>query len=197
MRVPNGEAGNRMQTAVETGNRKLRTGGESTRSLVTCFEVPDGRFPRRRLPGCRARAGFSLLELMVVFLLIGVLASFSMPLIRRSVEQAMVDHAASDLKGIWTAERLYCQKYGLYAHSMDLLLQEHFFTPQPMQNSAMIAFSYSIASVVSNTFAALATPQDPDRWGGGLHIAQDGLVTGTIQAHDGHTIVPSGEIVKP
>ena len=153
--------------------------------------------PRRQRPHARVRAGFTLSEMMMVCLLIAILVSFSMPVIRRSIEQALVDNAAADLKGLWTAERLYWLKYGMYVESLDVLRQEHFFTQQPMYNSNFIGFTYVIGSVTSNAFVAQATPLDPIRWSGGLSIAQDGLVTGSIQSSDGHSILPSTESRRP
>jgi prepilin-type N-terminal cleavage/methylation domain-containing protein len=154
------------------------------------------RWTRRSLPKNCVAAGFSLTEMMVVFLMISILAGFAIPMVGRSIEQALVDGAASDLKGLWTAQRLYWLKHGEYAASVDDLRQDRLFTPQPMYSSA-ISFSYSISGTDSNSFTVLATPQDDHRWSGGLSITQDGNVSGSILASDGTLLQPSGEIGKP
>jgi len=152
----------------------------------------------RNLPRARVRAGFTMLEMLIVFLIVSILASFAVPLVRRSVEKALMDDAASNLKGIWTAQRLYWLKYGAYAPTLQTLQQEHFFVSQgSTYSTAFIAFSYAVVNTGSNTFAALATPQDSSRWSGKLSIASDGFVTGSILASDGRILQPSGEVCKP
>ena len=194
------DGSNRMKTGhdlEDARNAKPGTGFSSPRHLGFGLLLRATGVPRRRRPRGRARAGFTLSEMMMVCLLIAILVCFSMPVIRHSIEQALVDNAAADLKGLWTAERLYWLKYGMYAESLDVLRQEHFFTQQLMHNSNFIGFTYVIGSVTSNAFVAQATPLDQIRWSGGLSIAQDGLVTGSIQSSDGHSIIPSTESRMP
>ena len=51
--------------------------------------------------------GHTLVELTVVMLVVGVLASFGVPRFVHSLEQSRVDMAATNLRAIWTAQRLY------------------------------------------------------------------------------------------
>ena len=51
--------------------------------------------------------GFSLIEIMVVLVIIGILASLVAPQIMGNVDRAMVQQAKSDIKTIETALKLY------------------------------------------------------------------------------------------
>ncbi|HEY9033620.1 MAG TPA: type II secretion system major pseudopilin GspG [Pseudomonadales bacterium] len=56
----------------------------------------------------RARqAGFSLIEIMVVLVILGILASLVAPQIMGNVDRALVQQAKSDIKSIETALKLY------------------------------------------------------------------------------------------
>lgn len=168
------------------------------KSQISNLRVSTAGAPVRNPSRARARAGFTILEMMIVFLILAILASFAVPIVRRSVEKALVDDAAANLKGLWTAQRLYWLKYGVYATTIQSLQQEHFFVAQgSMYSSGYLAFVYSVAGAESNACVMLATPQDTGRWSGGLRIANDGFVTGSIQANDGRILQPSGESGKP
>ena len=54
------------------------------------------RWMGRRLSGSRAGAGFSLTEMMVVFVMISILAGFAIPMVGRSIEQALVGTPVAD-----------------------------------------------------------------------------------------------------
>jgi prepilin-type N-terminal cleavage/methylation domain-containing protein len=68
-----------------------------------------------------ARRGFTLTELMVVTVIIGVMAAMSAPSFQRAIEQSRADIAAANLRAIWAAERLYWLENHIYT---DKLSQE-------------------------------------------------------------------------
>ncbi len=74
-----------------------------------------GRFTSRVSRRHDAPHGHTLVELTVVMLVIGVLASFGVPRFVHSLEQSRVDMAATNLRAIWTAQRLYWLKHQTYA----------------------------------------------------------------------------------
>ena len=66
-------------------------------------------------------AGFTLVELAVVIVIIGVLAAFGVPRFIRSVERSKAAEAFEYLASIRTSQERYLQQYGTYAtHVTDL-----------------------------------------------------------------------------
>ena len=57
--------------------------------------------------GGPAAGGFSLLELVVVIVIIGLLAAMGVPKVSLAVEEKRVETAKNGLYTIWTAQRLY------------------------------------------------------------------------------------------
>jgi prepilin-type N-terminal cleavage/methylation domain-containing protein len=68
-----------------------------------------GRTPRR---------GFTLAELMVTLIVVGIMAAMSMPSFQRAVRQSRADVAAANLRAIWAAERLYWLEYHAYTDKL-------------------------------------------------------------------------------
>ncbi|MCM8791633.1 MAG: prepilin-type N-terminal cleavage/methylation domain-containing protein [Candidatus Omnitrophica bacterium] len=58
--------------------------------------------------------GFSLLELIVVVIIIGILAGLALPLFYRTRERALDEEAKANLKLIQAAEKVYVMENGTY-----------------------------------------------------------------------------------
>ncbi|GIW73290.1 MAG: hypothetical protein KatS3mg102_2832 [Planctomycetota bacterium] len=78
--------------------------------------------PERTLAGAAARAGFTLLELLIVIAILAVLVSMVLPNFVGSRKQANEAAAISYMRSWIGAQELYMQRYGLYADADDQLV---------------------------------------------------------------------------
>ncbi len=67
------------------------------------------------------RRGFTLVELAVVIVIIGVLAAFGVPKFLNSVERSKASEAVAYLSAIRTAQERYIAKEGIYATAISAL----------------------------------------------------------------------------
>jgi prepilin-type N-terminal cleavage/methylation domain-containing protein len=67
------------------------------------------------------RKGFTLVELAVVIVIIGVLAAFGVPRFLKSVERTKASEAFAYLSAVRSAQERYIAKEGVYANAITLL----------------------------------------------------------------------------
>jgi prepilin-type N-terminal cleavage/methylation domain-containing protein len=86
-----------------------------TNSRTFCFFEPEEEktMPRKSL--VRRRPGFSLVELAVVVIIIGVLAAFGVPRMLKSVERSKAAESFKYLASVRAAQERYQARQGTYA----------------------------------------------------------------------------------
>ncbi len=116
-------------------------------------------------------AGFTMVELIIVVVILGILAGIAIPGYRKTVEKGFGDEAKVVLQAIYTAERSYRLHHNTYSSSLANLTA---YIENP--NTTGAKFVYSISSVAATTFQARATrnskylainqdgPVDPGHW---------------------------------
>ena len=142
--------------------------------------------PLHRSP--RRRRGFSLVELMVVVMLIGILASMAVPSFRRALQQSHADIAGANLRSIWSAQRVYWLEYRTYTDQLSDLDTEGLIEPALL--TASEPYSYAITSADATSFTATATRGGSALWSGTFTIDESGAITGTVVASGEANIVP-------
>jgi len=97
--------------------------------------------------------GFTLIELMIVVVIIGILAALAIPRFMQATVKAKESEAKTILKQIFTLERTYRQEQGFYTANMAVIGFD-----QPTNSR----FIYAIDAAGPNTFTASATPDGTD-----------------------------------
>ena len=87
----------------------------SKHSRAECRRTIQGRDSMSRTT--ESRKGFTLVELAVVIVIIGVLAAFGVPQFLKSVERSKAAEAFNYLSAVRSAQERYLAKEGLYADS--------------------------------------------------------------------------------
>ncbi|MCI0498831.1 MAG: prepilin-type N-terminal cleavage/methylation domain-containing protein [Planctomycetales bacterium] len=106
--------------------------------------------------------GFTLIELMVVILIVGILAAASVPMMRGRIDSAKWSEANATAGTIKSAVRVYFAEHGesptgaVTGTNMSLLG----FTTADLTGTYFLPADYSISSVDSNGNAAITVTSD-------------------------------------
>lgn len=136
----------------------------------------------------RKEQGFSLIELLVVVVIIGVIASLAIPGLQRARRYAQSGSAIQSLRTITTAENLYERRYKVYATLLDLVPEGTIDSNLGLGQKSGYNFAITLAldaNDVANgklmTFKSTAEPQnDP---ASGLYFFVD--ETAVIRSNEG------------
>lgn len=109
------------------------------------------------------RKGFTLLEILIVVIIVGVLATLGLVNYQRVVERTQDNAAKSDLKLIRAAERIYRMEQGVYINcptTTDLNNNLKLSIPNPTSNAI---WQYSaVATNPTTAFSARAVRVNAD-----------------------------------
>ena len=100
----------------------------------------------------RGRSGFTLLELLVVVIIVGILATIAIPAFLRAMENARAAEARAFLDTLKTAEEAYYQEHQVYSGSFSDLVVD-----QPAATSTKHYFKYTLSSASGSTFTGTGT----------------------------------------
>jgi prepilin-type N-terminal cleavage/methylation domain-containing protein len=131
--------------------------------------------------------GYSLIEMIVTIMVVGVLISMGIPRFQQSLEQARANVAGANLQAIWSAERLYWLNNRVYAIDvatpLDTLLAANPSSPliDVALTTTTASYTYNVTSPDNGiTFTATATRNGSSAWSGDWTIDQNGQTGGAI-----------------
>jgi prepilin-type N-terminal cleavage/methylation domain-containing protein len=138
-------------------------------------------------PTRRGRSGFTMIEVMVVLVIMGVVIAVTAPSFQRSVEKARADVALANLRAICAAERYYWLENRYYTESLSTLVGLDILPSEvnPSSGSTPLpSYQYTVQyspSTDPSTFTVTALRINSSRWQGSFTIDQTGTITGQIQ----------------
>lgn len=138
--------------------------------------------------GRTAQRGTTVVEVTLVVLVLGVLASMAWPRFAVAGEQARVDLAASELRSVWVGQRLHWLETGEFASSLATLRAERLL--DKAVGAAATPFHCEILHGDEAGFDARAERAGSTAWSGELLIDEEGVISGST-SHEGEHVSPS------
>ncbi len=139
----------------------------------------------RALP---ARKAFTLAELLIAVTIVAVLVSFAVPRYQTTMEQAHLNFAASRLRCIATAQRLYHAENDTFAGNLSTLVTAELLTTNLTTDSSN--YSFTVDSADTTSFSISASRLSHTVWSGTISITESGTMTGSI-TNGSRVITPS------
>ena len=108
--------------------------------------------PANTMTASRNRQGFTLIELMIVVVIIGILAAVAIPKFNQVTASAKESEAASILKQIYTLQERYKQRHDVFATSFTAL------EGGPAGLNDAKYYTFTLPAGDGDTYLACATP---------------------------------------
>ncbi len=123
-----------------------------------------------------SKKGFTLVELMVVVIIVGILAAVAVPLYRSNLKRAMSSEGVALVGSIRTAERVYYAEHDKYTGAWaelggdvaDLADNKYFTTAPVFTNVAATTFTVTVTGSGDAANVTAAIDQDGTVTVGGL-----------------------------
>ena len=133
------------------------------------------------MEGLRKKAAFTLLELIVTIVIIGILTGLAIPMFPRAIESTKAKEAVAGLQSIRSGERIYRVEEGTYWRTEGVVSDNDTINDTLrtlLDESADRNWDYSVNATDADNFTATATRQGGSNNGETITIDQGGTIGG-------------------
>lgn len=127
------------------------------------------------------KIGFTLTEILIVVVIVGILATLALPMLVKALEKAKIGEAVSNLNLIRTGQKIYFLEYGVFSPDVSDLNME-----DPNETTSRYFFYETSGGDLENDFTATAERggsgaiSAPEPYDGNVYsISKDGTITST------------------
>jgi len=130
-------------------------------------------------PGERRDAGFTLIEMLVVILIIAILAAVAIPIFLSQRAKSYDAAAKNDLRNMSSFEEIYLNDFDSYGTAIDVQTNEPRMAISPGVTLSVVHVNGNQGYCLSAKHSASSTTWFYDSLGGGLQAAGDGCTAVT------------------
>ena len=133
-------------------------------------------------------AGFTLVELMIVVILAGILATMAVPRVSKSVENTQVNQGVAGMRSIWLAQRRYRLQHEKFAPTMKELAESGFVDGRLKEIEDPFRFSITLRGADGLRISAHRAKSSG--WSGELTLDELGRIGGRVIDRGGNAVSP-------
>lgn len=128
-----------------------------------------------------------MLELTIVVVIMGILATMAIPKAGKTVENTRVDQAAAELHSIWGAQRRYRMQHSTFAPDLKTLSDGGYVQKTLLEKKE--PFTYAVQATRSGGLRMTAK-RTGSGWNGELVLDEMGKMKGSVRSGGGDEIKP-------
>jgi len=122
------------------------------------------------------RKGFTLIEMLIVVVIIGLLAAIAIPKFATTKDRAKRATLRTDLRNLLTAEEAYFSDNQTYGNLAQIQATGYGYIPSPGNTGSITAVSNGYTAIFGNSSISTGNTQCQVQVGAGATAAVDGVI---------------------
>ena len=122
-----------------------------------------------------SRKGFTSIELLIVVVILGLLASIAIPKLAATKDRTKLASVRSDLRNTMTAQEAYFADYNTFGNLSQLQAASN-YNLSPGNTGTVTGVSNGYTAVISNPTISMGVTQCSVQSGAGATVGVDGIV---------------------
>ncbi|HEV8599054.1 MAG TPA: prepilin-type N-terminal cleavage/methylation domain-containing protein [Gemmatimonadales bacterium] len=122
-----------------------------------------------------SRKGFTIIELLIVVVILGLLASIAIPKLAATKDKTKMASVRSDLRNTMTAQEAYFADYNTFGNLSQLQAASN-YNLSPGNTGTVTGVSNGYTATISNPTISMGVTQCTVQSGAGATVGVDGIV---------------------